>query len=86
MKLNKKMFRIHINTCAIFSRCELHPQPIPTNGLRQYPSRSRSVPEGLAHPIPCCDCQWNCRNRWQSSSFRHLAKPIQVVEQITTSV
>ncbi|KAJ6645744.1 Monocarboxylate transporter 2 [Pseudolycoriella hygida] len=42
------------------SRCEIHSHPTShSNGLRQHPSRSRSVPEGLAHyPMQGCDCQW----------------------------
>lgn len=70
-------------------RCEVHSHPNSySNGLRQHPSRSRSVPEGLAHyPMQGCDCQWSCHNnRWHTGSFRHHSRPIHVVEQITTSV
>lgn len=75
------------------NRCDVHTQQPHSNGLRQYPSRSRSVPEGLANPgmqlHQNCECQWNCRHRWQSVSFRNppvTQRPIHVVEQITTSV
>lgn len=75
-------------------RCEMHSHHPNTttaysNGLRQHPSRSRSVPEGLAHyPMQGCDCQWSSchNNRWHTGSFRHHSRPIHVVEQITTSV
>ena len=71
-------------------RCDIHHQyaPVPSNGLQQHPSRSRSVPEGLAHVSSHgCECHLNRRsNRWKSSSFRHHSRPVQVVEQITTSV
>lgn len=55
-------------------------QPVPAypvNGF-SYASRSRSVPEGLAH-----DCQYN-----YGPNFYHFqTRPgVQVVEQITTSV
>lgn len=83
--------------CYVKFRCDIHPQYISTNGLQQNPSRSRSVPEGLANTAQNCECIWNYRNRWQSCSFRQpststatlsttTTKPIQVVEQITTSV
>lgn len=63
------------------------------NGLQQHPSRSRSVPEGLAHVSSGngggsgggCECHLNRRN-WRSSSLRHPNRSVQVVEQITTSV
>lgn len=64
----------------------MHRQPLPMvgNGLQQHPSRSRSVPEGLAYVSSGCECQFNRRN-WRSSSLRHPNR-VQVVEQITTSV
>lgn len=79
-----------------FWRCDIHQQqPTPSNqqqhqynpqvisnGLQYHPSRSRSVPEGLAQG---CECNWN-RYRWQSSTMCKNMRPIQVVEQITTSV
>ncbi|XP_031623034.1 monocarboxylate transporter 1-like [Contarinia nasturtii] len=71
------------------SRCDLHRQynnQVVANGLQHHPSRSRSVPEGLAHVSNQgieCHCS---RNRWRSQSFRHPNRSVQVVEQITTSV
>lgn len=56
------------------------------NGLN---SRSRSVPEGLAHPNG--DIHWNY-NRTNGPSFHHQHSRsqsrhnVQVLEQITTSV
>lgn len=70
------------------NRCDMRRQYVPTvvsNGLQQHPSRSRSVPEGLAHVSSGCECNFNRRN-WRSSSFRHPNRSVQVVEQITTSV
>lgn len=70
-------------------RCDLNRQhnQVVANGLQQHPSRSRSVPEGLAHVStqPGYECHCN-RNHWRSSSFRHPNRSVQVVEQITTSV
>lgn len=75
-------------------RCDVHRPHVSiiANGLQHHPSRSRSVPENLAHVSAHhgSDCQ--CRiaknntsgNHWRSSSFRHPNR--QVVEQITTSV
>lgn len=82
------------NDFLIFIRCDLrrqYTQQIAANGLQQHPSRSRSVPEGLAHVSsqPGCECHWNYQstnNRWRSSSFRHPNRPVTVVEQMTTSV
>lgn len=55
-----------------------------TNGLN---SRSRSVPEGLAHPNG--DIHWNY-NRTVGHNFHHQRSQsrqhFQVLEQITTSV
>ncbi|XP_058056633.1 uncharacterized protein LOC131208008 [Anopheles bellator] len=68
--------------------------PYPANGLQYQPSRSRSVPEGLGgRPGPAtggafADCHWN-HCHWTTASgvnFCRPNRPIQVVEQITTSV
>ncbi|XP_055636261.1 monocarboxylate transporter 7-like [Toxorhynchites rutilus septentrionalis] len=60
-----------------------------TNGLQSNPSRSRSVPEGLANPHRTpADCHWN-HCHWTTANgmnFCRPTRPIQVVEQITTSV
>ncbi|XP_062705982.1 monocarboxylate transporter 12 isoform X2 [Aedes albopictus] len=60
------------------------------NGLQSNPSRSRSVPEGLAngHRSGAADCHWN-HCHWTTANgvnFCRPTRPIQVVEQITTSV
>lgn len=71
-----------------FPRRDLHREynQVVTNGLQHHPSRSRSVPEGLAHgSIQGVECHCS-RNHWRSQSFRHLKRPMHVVEQITTSV
>lgn len=79
--------KINFSLLLIHFRCDLHRQHshIPLNGLQQHPSRSRSVPEGLAHSSSQhgCECHANCpNNRWRSSSFRHYRnRPVQVVEQ-----
>uniref|UniRef100_A0A182SW63 Uncharacterized protein n=1 Tax=Anopheles maculatus TaxID=74869 RepID=A0A182SW63_9DIPT len=75
-----------------------HPlPPYPANGLQYHPSRSRSVPEGLggagrvgagAPPGMVGDCHWN-HCHWTTANgvnFCRPNRPIQVVEQITTSV
>uniref|UniRef100_A0A4Y0BMK8 Major facilitator superfamily (MFS) profile domain-containing protein n=1 Tax=Anopheles funestus TaxID=62324 RepID=A0A4Y0BMK8_ANOFN len=75
-----------------------HPlPPYPANGLQYHPSRSRSVPEGLggagrggvgATPGTGGDCHWN-HCHWTTANgvnFCRPNRPIQVVEQITTSV
>uniref|UniRef100_A0A182WH16 Major facilitator superfamily (MFS) profile domain-containing protein n=1 Tax=Anopheles minimus TaxID=112268 RepID=A0A182WH16_9DIPT len=71
--------------------------PYPANGLQYHPSRSRSVPEGLggagrvgagAQPGTGGDCHWN-HCHWTTANgvnFCRPNRPIQVVEQITTSV
>ncbi|XP_058452063.1 uncharacterized protein LOC131430851 isoform X1 [Malaya genurostris] len=61
-----------------------------TNGLQNNPSRSRSVPEGLAnnHGAVANDCHLN-HCHWTNANgtnFCRPTRPIQVVEQITTSV
>uniref|UniRef100_A0A904MV87 Monocarboxylate transporter n=2 Tax=Culex quinquefasciatus TaxID=7176 RepID=A0A904MV87_CULQU len=67
-----------------------------TNGLQHNPSRSRSVPEGLANGghqrgggTGAGDCHhWN-HCHWTTTNgvnFCRPTRPIQVVEQITTSV
>ncbi|XP_065085064.1 monocarboxylate transporter 2-like [Ochlerotatus camptorhynchus] len=70
----------------------VHPPPpgyICANGLQNNPSRSRSVPEGLAHSHRGpADCHWN-HCHWTTANgvnFCRPTRPIQVVEQITTSV
>lgn len=75
-------------------RCDIHRPHVSiiANGLQYHPSRSRSVPENLAHVSAQhssdCQCSGNANNmnrtHWRSSSFRHPNR--QVVEQITTSV
>lgn len=59
------------------------------NGLQNNPSRSRSVPEGLANGHRGgADCHWN-HCHWTTANgvnFCRPTRPIQVVEQITTSV
>lgn len=82
--------KINFSLLLIQIRCDLHRQHahIPLNGLQQHPSRSRSVPEGLAHTSSQrgCECHANCLNS-RTNSLRHYRKrPVQVVEQITTSV
>lgn len=71
-------------------RCDLqrlHSNQVVSNGLQQHPSRSRSVPEGLAHVSTQPGIECHCsRNHWRSSSFRHPNRGVHVVEQITTSV
>ncbi|XP_035774947.1 uncharacterized protein LOC118457456 [Anopheles albimanus] len=72
--------------------------PYPANGLQYHPSRSRSVPEGLGGRTgpggpgsgvgPFADCHWN-HCHWTTANgvnFCRPNRPIQVVEQITTSV
>ncbi|XP_053672496.1 uncharacterized protein LOC128722838 [Anopheles nili] len=74
--------------------------PYPVNGLQYHPSRSRSVPEGLggagrvgggqagATGGTYGDCHWN-HCHWTTANgvnFCRPNRPIQVVEQITTSV
>ncbi|XP_058124041.1 uncharacterized protein LOC131281545 [Anopheles ziemanni] len=74
--------------------------PYPANGLQYHPSRSRSVPEGLGGtgrtgatgggPSGAfADCHWN-HCHWTTAqdraTFCRPSRPIQVVEQITTSV
>lgn len=65
------------------------PGNICANGLQNNPSRSRSVPEGLAHSHRGpADCHWN-HCHWTTANgvnFCRPTRPIQVVEQITTSV
>ncbi|XP_055596121.1 uncharacterized protein LOC129746484 isoform X2 [Uranotaenia lowii] len=63
-----------------------------SNGLQSNPSRSRSVPEGLAtghQPEAGPDCHsWN-HCHWTTANgvnFCRPTRPVQVVEQITTSV
>ncbi|XP_062547904.1 monocarboxylate transporter 2-like isoform X1 [Armigeres subalbatus] len=60
-----------------------------SNGLQNNPSRSRSVPEGLANSHRGAgDCHWN-HCHWTTANgvnFCRSTRPIQVVEQITTSV
>uniref|UniRef100_A0AAG5DSK7 Major facilitator superfamily (MFS) profile domain-containing protein n=1 Tax=Anopheles atroparvus TaxID=41427 RepID=A0AAG5DSK7_ANOAO len=72
--------------------------PYPVNGLQYHPSRSRSVPEGLGGSVRAgaagggpgafTDCHWN-HCHWTAAdraNFCRPHRPIQVVEQITTSV
>uniref|UniRef100_A0ABK8FRK8 Monocarboxylate transporter n=2 Tax=Anopheles gambiae TaxID=7165 RepID=A0ABK8FRK8_ANOGA len=64
--------------------------PYPANGLQYHPSRSRSVPEGLGVQPGAGgpDCHWN-HCHWTTANgvnFCRPNRPIQVVEQITTSV
>uniref|UniRef100_A0A182NEZ4 Major facilitator superfamily (MFS) profile domain-containing protein n=1 Tax=Anopheles dirus TaxID=7168 RepID=A0A182NEZ4_9DIPT len=76
--------------------------PYPANGLQYHPSRSRSVPEGLGGAGMGRmgtggmmqpgggggDCHWN-HCHWTTANgvnFCRPNRPIQVVEQITTSV
>lgn len=74
-------------------RCELHsnhntPQTYPMNGLQNHPSRSRSVPEGLGFASQSHEAHGN-HCRWTTPGGVHFCRPvrpIQVVEQITTSV
>ncbi|XP_053692970.1 uncharacterized protein LOC128741289 [Sabethes cyaneus] len=60
-----------------------------TNGLQHNPSRSRSVPEGLATGYRTAaechlnHCHWTTAN---GTNFCRPTRPVQVVEQITTSV
>lgn len=81
-------FRLLCFLCLLhLIRCDLprHHNQVVANGLQQHPSRSRSVPEGLASVHPGTDCHCN-RNHWRSSNFRHPNRSVHVVEQITTSV
>lgn len=84
-----KMFLLFFSSVD-FPRCDLHRQynnQVVTNGLQNHPSRSRSVPEGLAHVSTQPGFECHCsRNHWRSQSFRHPNRSVQVVEQITTSV
>ncbi|CAD7079779.1 unnamed protein product [Hermetia illucens] len=83
------------NRC--YSRCETPTHSIPqTIYHTMQPSRSRSVPEGLSYTSQYCTCPWNqaitqpssyndTYNRYHRSTAS-MARPIQVVEQMTTSV
>lgn len=53
----------------------------PMNGLQSHPCRSRSVPEGLAHPQ--MDRQWH---NYRTVGPNYRSRPVQIMEQITTTV
>ncbi|XP_055684488.1 monocarboxylate transporter 12 [Lutzomyia longipalpis] len=71
-----------------YSRCDIHRSQCNINGFQGHPSRSRSVPEGLAFTSHGCDCHWATgRCAWPSTGNCYSGgQPLQVVEQITTSV
>lgn len=66
-----------------------HQQSVPShlmNGGLQNASRSRSVPDFSAYPTNN-DCHWNYNRTIGPSFYRTQSRqPIQVLEQITTSV
>ncbi|CRL00633.1 CLUMA_CG013893, isoform A [Clunio marinus] len=70
--------------CDMFTPQHINAQSTP-NHVNGMNSRSRSVPEGLAHPNG--DINWNYNRTIGPNFYRTQPRqPIQVLEQITTSV